>query len=63
MKKIIEVLKNPAMTILVWILTIACYLSLWTNAFKNGDKPQICVMILFTLAGIALFLRYKDSKK
>ena len=62
MKKIIEVLKNPAMTILVWILTIACYLSLWTNAFKNGDKPQICDMILFTLAGIALFLRYKDKK-
>ena len=63
MKKIIEVLKNPAITIFIWILTIACYLSLWTNAIKHGDAPQICVMVLFTLAGIALFLRYKDVKK
>ncbi len=62
MKKIIEILKNPAMTIFIWLLTGACYLSLWTNAVKHGDAPQICVMVLFSLAGIALFLRYKDGK-
>ena len=61
MKKIIEVLKNPVMTIFVWLLTGACYLSLWTNAVKHGDKPQIAVMALFTLAGVALFLRYKKK--
>ena len=59
MKKIIEVLKNPAMTIFIWLLTGACYVSLWTNAFKNGDKPQVCVMVLLTLGIGALFLRYK----
>lgn len=59
MKKIIEVLKNPAMTIFIWILTGACYVSLWTNAFKHGDKPQVCVMVLLTLGVGALFLRYK----
>jgi len=63
MKKIIEILKNPAMTVFIWLLAGACYLSLWTNAIKHGDKPQVCVMVLFTLAGIALFLRYKDTKK
>ncbi len=62
MKKIIEILKNPAMTIFIWLLAGACYLSLWTNAVKHGDAPQICVMVLFSLAGIALFLRYKDGK-
>ena len=59
MKKIIEVLKNPAMTIFIWLLTGACYLSLWTNAFKHGDKPPVCVMVLLTLGIGALFLRYK----
>lgn len=59
MKKIIEVLKNPAMTIFIWLLTGACYVSLWTNAIQHGDKPQVCVMVLFTLAIGALFLRYK----
>ena len=63
MKKIIEIIKNPAMTIFIWLLASACYLSLWTNAVKHGDKPQICVMVLFTIAGIALFLRYKDTNK
>lgn len=63
MKKIIEILKNPAMTVFIWLLAGACYLSLLTNAVKHGDKPQICVMVLFTIAGIALFLRYKDTKK
>lgn len=62
MKKIIEILKNPAITIFIWLLAGACYLSLWTNAIKHGDAPQICVMALFSLAGIALFLRYKDGK-
>lgn len=61
MKKFIEVLKNPAMTIFLWVLMGACYLSLWTNAVKTGDKPQICVMILLTLAGVCLFLRYKKK--
>ena len=59
MKKFIEVLKNPAMTIFLWVLTGACYLSLWTNAIKHGDKPQVCVMVLLTLGIGALFLRYK----
>lgn len=59
MKKLIEILKNPAMTIFIWLLAGACYLSLWTNAIKHGAAPQICVMVLFSLAGIALFLRYK----
>ena len=62
MKKIIEVLKNPVMTVFVWLLTGACYLSLWTNAIKGGDKAQICVMVLFTLAIGALFLRYRGKK-
>ena len=59
MKKFIEVLKNPAITIFIWVLTIACYLSLWTNAVKLGSAPQICVMVLITLAGACLFVRYK----
>lgn len=59
MKKIIEILKNPAMTIFIWILTGACYVSLWTNAINHGDKPQVCVMVLLTLGIGALFLRYK----
>lgn len=59
MKKIIEILKNPAMTIFIWVLTIACYLSLWTNAVQHSDTAQICVMVLFTLAGVAMFFRYK----
>ena len=59
MKKIIDVLKNPVMTVFLWLLTGACYLSLWTNAIQNGDKMQIGVMVLFTLAGAGLFLRYK----
>lgn len=59
MKKFIEILKNPVMTVFLWVLTGACYLSLWTNAVKLGSTPQIAVMILFTLAGACLFLRYK----
>lgn len=59
MKKIIEVLKNPAMTIFIWLLTGACYLALWTHSIKNGDAPQTCVMVLLTLGIGALFLRYK----
>ena len=59
MKKIIEILKNPVMTVFLWILAGACYLSLWTNAIKMGNAPQIGVMVLFTLAGAGLFLRYK----
>jgi len=62
MKKFIAVLKIPPMTIFLWLMTGACYLSLWTNAVKMRSTPQICVMILFTLAGVALFLRYKDKK-
>ena len=59
MKKFIEILKNPVMTVFLWVLMGACYLSLWTNAIKHGDAPQICVMVLMTLAGICLFFRYK----
>lgn len=59
MKKIIEILKNPAMTIFIWLLTGACYVSLWTNAIRHSDKPQVCVMVLLTLGVGALFLRYK----
>ena len=59
MKKFIEILKNPVMTVFIWLLTIGCYFSLWTNAFRNGDKAQICVMVLLTLAGVCMFFRYK----
>ena len=59
MKKIIDVLKNPVMTVFLWVLTGACYLALWTNAIKMGSTPQICVMVLLTLACSALFFRYK----
>ena len=59
MKKFIEILKNPVMTVFLWVLTGACYLALWTNAVKHSDAPQICVMVLMTLAGICLFFRYK----
>ena len=59
MKKFIEILKNPVMTVFIWLLTIGCYFSLWTNAIKLGSTPQIGVMVLMTLAGICLFFRYK----
>lgn len=59
MKKIIEVLKNPAVTIFVWLIMGACYFALWTHSIKQGDIPQIGVMVLLTLSTGALFLRYK----
>lgn len=59
MKKLIEVLKNPAMTIFMWIMAAACYLALWTNAVKHGDKAQIAVLILATIDAAALFIRYR----
>ena len=61
MKKLIEVLKNPAVTIFMWIMAAACYLATWTNAVKHGDKAQIAVLVLATLDAVALFLRYRKK--
>lgn len=61
MKKFIEVLKNPAVTIFLWILAAACEAGLCTQAVKFNKAPAVAAIIMLCIAGVCLILRYRKK--
>ena len=59
MKKLIEVLKNPVMTIFMWILAAACEVGLCIQAVKACGAPAIACVIMLIIDAVFLLLRYK----
>lgn len=59
MKKFIEVLKNPAMTIFMWILGVACEAGLVTQAVKAIGVPAWACFIMLMIDAACLCLRYR----
>lgn len=59
MKKFLEVLKNPAITIFMWILGVACEAGLVLQAVKAVGAPAWACFIMLIIDAICLCLRYK----
>lgn len=59
MKKFIEVLKNPAMTIFMWILGVACEAALILQAVKAKGAPAWACLIMLIIDAVLLALRYR----
>lgn len=59
MKKFIEVLKNPAMTIFMWILGVACEAGLILQAIKAVGAPAWVCFIMLIIDAVLLALRYR----
>ncbi len=62
MKKFIEVLKNPAVTIFLWILAAACEAGIIVQAVKANKAPVIAAVIMLCIAVICLIIRYKGKE-
>ncbi len=62
MKKFIEVLKNPAVTIFLWILAAACEAGMSVQAVKANKAPVIAAVIMLCIAVICLIIRYKGKE-
>ena len=59
MKKLIEVLKNPAMTIFMWILGVACEAGLVVQAVQAKGAPAWACLIMLIIDAVLLALRYR----
>lgn len=59
MKKFIDVLKNPAITIFMWILGVACEAGLVIQAVKAVGTPAWACLIMLIIDAICLCLRYR----
>ena len=59
MKKFIEILKNPAMTIFMWILGAACELGLVVQAVKAAGAPAWACLVMLVIDAVLLALRYR----
>ena len=59
MKKFIEVLKNPAMTIFMWLLAAACEAGLMVQAVKMAGAPAIACAVMLIIDAVLLLIRYK----
>ena len=59
MKKFIEVLKNPAMTIFMWLLAAACEAGLMVQAVKMAGAPAIACVVMLIIDAVLLLIRYK----
>jgi len=63
MDKLKKILENLAVTIFLFLLEGACYLSLFTRAFQNKDAAQITVLILMGIATVLLLIKFCYKKK
>jgi hypothetical protein len=59
MKKFLEVLRNPVMTIFLWLLGVACEAGLVLQAVKAKGAPAWACFIMLIIDAICLCLRYK----
>ena len=59
MKKFIEVLKNPVMTIFLWLLGAASEIGLAIQAVKACGAPAIACVVMLIISTILLLIRYK----
>lgn len=59
MKKFLEVLKNPAMTIFMWILGVACEAGLVVQAIKAIGAPAWACLVMLIIDSVLLALRYR----
>ena len=62
MKKFLEVLKNPVMTIFLWLLGAASEIGLCIQAVKMAGAPAIACVIMLCLSVGCLILRYWKGK-
>lgn len=59
MKKFIEVLKNPVVTIFLWLLATASEVGICIQAVKMAGAPAIACVIMLIIGAVCLCLRYK----
>ena len=59
MKKFIEVLKNPVMTIFLCLLEAACEVGLAIQAVKMAGALAIACAVMLVVSSVLLLLRYK----
>ena len=59
MKKFIEVLKNPVMTIFLWLLAAACEVGLCIQAVNAKGGVAVAAIVLLCLSVGCLIIRYK----
>ena len=59
MKKFIEVLKNPVMTIFLWLLGAASEIGLCIQAVKMAGAPAVACVVMLCISVILLLIRYK----
>ena len=59
MKKFIEVLKNPAVTIFLFLLGIASELGLCIQAVKAKGAPAWACLVMLIIDAVLLAIRYK----
>ena len=59
MKKFIEVLKNPVVTIFLWLLGAACEAGLAIQAVKALGAPAIACVVMLVISTALLLIRYK----
>ena len=59
MKKFIEMLKNPVMTIFLWLLGAASEIGLCIQAVKMAGAPAITCVVMLCISAVLLLLRYK----
>ena len=62
MKKFIEILKNPAVTIFLWLLAGACEAGIIVQAVKANKAPVIAAVIMLCIAAVCLIIRYKGKE-
>lgn len=61
MKKFLEVLKNPVMTIFLWLLAAACEVGICIQAVKAKGAPAIACVVMLVISAILLLIRYRKK--
>ena len=59
MKKFLEVLKNPVMTIFLWLLGAASEIGLCIQAVKMAGAPAVACVVMLCISAVLLAIRYK----
>lgn len=59
MKKFLEILRNPVVTIFLWILGAACEIGLAIQAVKACGAPAIACVVMLVVSAVLLLIRYR----
>ena len=62
MKKFVEVLKNPAVTIFLWLLAAASEVAICIQAVRVKGAPAIACVVMLIISTVLLLFRYLKKK-